>query len=219
MEETNAWERAYERFETPREEIRKFEKRLLHIGAGTWPRSARIVEIFCGRGNGLHALTALGFTNLEGADLSPRLLAKYQGPARCHVCDCRALPFEDASRDVVIVQGGLHHLEQLPGDLHTTLDEARRVLSPRGRLVVIEPWRTPFLRFVHAVTARASARRLSSKLDAFEEMYVHERETYERWLASGPVILRALEERFVPRRSEIAWGKLVFVGEPRARAR
>ncbi|MDB4997037.1 MAG: methylase involved in ubiquinone/menaquinone biosynthesis [Myxococcaceae bacterium] len=217
MEETNAWERAYERFETPREEIRKFEKRLAHVGAGTWPRSARIVEIFCGRGNGLHALTALGFTNVEGADLSPRLLAKYQGPARCHVCDCRALPFEDASRDVVIVQGGLHHLERLPDDLHTTLDEARRVLSARGRLVVIEPWRTPFLRFVHAVTARASARRLSSKLDAFEEMYVHERETYERWLASGPAILRALEERFHPQRSEIAWGKLVFVGEPRAR--
>jgi ubiquinone/menaquinone biosynthesis C-methylase UbiE len=219
VDETNLWERAYERFETPTEEIRKFEKRLLHVGAGTWPRGARIVEIFCGRGNGLHALSALGFTQLEGADLSPRLLAKYDGPARCHVCDCRALPFADGSLDVVIVQGGLHHLEQLPGDLHTTLDEARRVLSSRGKLVVIEPWRTPFLRFVHAVTAQKAARKLWSKLDAFEEMYVHERETYDRWLASGPAILRALEERFVPLRCETAWGKLVFVGEPRAHGR
>jgi hypothetical protein len=80
--ETNAWERAYERFETPREEIRKFEKRLLHIGAAAWPRGASIVEIFCGRGNGLHALAGLGFKKIEGADLSPRLLAKYEGSAR-----------------------------------------------------------------------------------------------------------------------------------------
>jgi hypothetical protein len=49
------WEAAYLRFETPEQEIRKFEKRLLRLGAGAWPRDLRIVELFCGRGNGLRA--------------------------------------------------------------------------------------------------------------------------------------------------------------------
>ena len=71
------WEAAYERFETPRQEIEKFTRRLRRIGAAGWPRDAKIVELFCGRGNGLHALSNLGFTHLEGVDLSPRLVARY----------------------------------------------------------------------------------------------------------------------------------------------
>ena len=66
----NPWEAAYLRFETPQEEVRKFISRLNRIGASQWPRDARIAELFCGRGNGLRALATLGFTNLEGVDLS-----------------------------------------------------------------------------------------------------------------------------------------------------
>src|SRR5215471_20969153 len=73
------WEAAYLRFETPEEEIRKFIGRLNRLGARQWPREAEIVELFCGRGNGLVALQRLGFTRLEGVDLSPRLIAQYKG--------------------------------------------------------------------------------------------------------------------------------------------
>ncbi len=111
------WEKAYGRFETPEQEITKFVKRLNAVGAAKWDRNLRIVELFCGRGNGLHALSRLGFANIEGVDLSESLLAQYQGPAKCYVCDCRQLPFDNASRDVLIVQGGLHHLERFPEDL------------------------------------------------------------------------------------------------------
>ena len=53
------WEAAYLRFETPEQEIQKFLKRLRKLGAGEWPSGAKIVELFCGRGNGLHALERL----------------------------------------------------------------------------------------------------------------------------------------------------------------
>src|SRR4029077_17863706 len=87
------WEAAYLAFETPEQEIHKFVRRLIKLGAPHWPRDAQIVELFCGRGNGLHALRRLGFTNIEGVDLSPSLLAQYSGDAKCHVSDCRQLPF------------------------------------------------------------------------------------------------------------------------------
>src|SRR5438477_12963424 len=79
------WEAAYLRFETPEQEIQKFLRRLQKLGASQWPRDAQIVELFCGRGNGLQALHRLGFNHLEGVDLSPRLLAQYEGSASCTV--------------------------------------------------------------------------------------------------------------------------------------
>src|SRR5579885_547085 len=142
-----AWEAAYLRFETPEEEIQKFIKRLKRLGAAQWPRDSRIVELFCGRGNGLHALSRLGFRNLEAVDLSPRLISQYQGPAIRYVADCRRLPFSNRSKDAVIVQGGLHHLPLLPDDLEQTFAEIHRVLKPEGRVMFVEPWRTPFRTF------------------------------------------------------------------------
>src|SRR6266513_1650687 len=52
----NPSEAAYLRFESPEEEIRKFIRRLTRLGASQWPRDAEIVELFCGRGNGLLSL-------------------------------------------------------------------------------------------------------------------------------------------------------------------
>jgi len=129
---SDPWEAAYLRFETREQETQKFIGRLNRLGAPQWPRDSEIVELFCGRGNGLIALGRLGFTRIEGVDLSPRLVAHYRGPAKCIVGDCRQLPFEDCSKDVLIVQGGLHHLPTLPGDLEQTFSEIHRVLRPGG---------------------------------------------------------------------------------------
>src|SRR5438132_7278717 len=52
------WEAAYLRFETPEQEIQKFIARLNRLGAPQWPRDSEIVELFCGRGNGLIASNA-----------------------------------------------------------------------------------------------------------------------------------------------------------------
>ncbi len=213
------WEGAYLRFETPEQEVRKFRRRLERLGARSWPRDARILELCCGRGNGLRALAELGFERLEGIDLSPRLVALHGGSARCVVGDCRWLPHGSGAFDVVIVQGGLHHLLELPRDLELTLAEASRVLRPAGRFVAVEPWLTPFLRAVHAVASSAVARKCSDKLDAFQTMVEHERATYERWLGAPEPIRALLEHHFEVERCSLRWGKLTFVGRRRGERR
>ncbi len=210
------WEKAYREFETPEQEIRKFMRRLDSAGAASWPRDARIVELFCGRGNGLRALERFGFTRLEGVDLSETLLAQYTGSARLYVGDCRELQFPDASRDLAIVQGGLHHLPTLPDDLERTLAEILRVVRPGGRVMFVEPWSTPFLTAVHALCRMGVVRRLWARLDNLATMIEHERETYEAWLARPGEILALLDECFERERVSIGLGKINFVGRPRS---
>jgi SAM-dependent methyltransferase len=210
------WEEAYLRFETPEEETRKFVRRLKYMGAGQWPRNARIVELFCGRGGGLHALDRLGFYELEGIDWSAALIAEYTGPGKVQVGDCRQLPFRDGSRDILIVQGGLHHLHVLPDDLDRVLGEAGRVLNERGLLLLVEPWRTPFLSFVHTVCRNRIIRRISPKVDALATMIDGERETYEQWLRRPELILHSLHRAFVSEREHFRWGKIYFSGRKRS---
>ena len=210
------WEAAYVRFETPHEEIRKFIRRLRQLGADEWPKQARILDLFCGRGNGLVALERLGFTHLLGVDLSPRLVALYEGVARCFVGDCRDLPARTASQDIAVVQGGLHHLLQLPEDLQRVVAEVHRVLKPGGMFVVVEPWRTPFLDVVHSVGCSAFGRRVWGKMDALATMIEHEGDTYQRWLREPELISTVLRQRFEPAFRRTGWGKLLFVGRRRS---
>jgi SAM-dependent methyltransferase len=209
---SSPWEKAYLRFETPEEEIEKFMRRLRQAGCEEWPKDAKIIELFCGRGNGLHALAKLGFSKVEGADLSASLIAQYSGPAKCYVCDCRELPFKSASRDIIVIQGGLHHLPQLPADLERTLAEIERVLRPGGRFFLVEPWLTPFLRMVHFACKTLPLRKLFTKLDSLATMIDHERRTYEQWLSRPEAIVALLSRHFPEGATQIAWGKIRFLG-------
>ena len=209
------WEAAYLRFESPEEEVRKFIGRLKFMGAMKWPRNAKIVELFCGRGSGLRALHELGFREVEGIDLSPSLAAEYAGPGKVLVGDCRQLPFASASKDILIVQGGLHHLPVLPYDLDRVLAEGVRVLRENGLLVVIEPWATFFLSVAHALCRNRLIRALSPKIDALASMIHFERETYEQWLSQPRLIQDSLRKTFRCERCDFKWGKIYFVGRKR----
>lgn len=206
------WEEAYLRFETPEQEIRKFIVRLNFFWATEWPRDARIVELFCGRGSGLRALHQMGFTQLEGLDLSPSLVAEYVGPGKILVGDCRWLPFGTATKDILIVQGGLHHLPALPEDLDQALADAARVLKDDGLLILVEPWLTPFLSLVHALCRSRVIRMLSPKINALATMIHYERKTYEQWLSQPKLILDSLHKAFQFERCHFRWGKMYFAG-------
>lgn len=212
------WEIAYARFETPAQEVRKFARRLGKLGAANWRRDADVVELFCGRGNGLHALSKLGFTRLAGVDISSSLIAQYRGPAKLSVSDCRRLPFKSRSKDIVIVQGGLHHLKILPQDLEQTLAEISRILRDHGVLAVVEPWLTPFLAFVHRACRSKIARRTFPKLDALAVMIDNERETYEQWLSEPEAIVQLFKQFFSTELYSVQWGKCLYVGRNPARS-
>ena len=206
------WERAYQAFESPEEERRKFVRRLTGLGADTWDRNLRVLEVCSGRGNGLGAWRALGFRRVFGVDLSPALVfGATESGGRSIVGDVRALPVPDASVDVVVVQGGLHHLISTR-DVDNALGEMRRVLAPRGRIIVIEPWLTPFLRLVHAICAVDLVRRLVPRLDALATMIEEERVTYERWLNAPAEHLAVFTRHVAPEILSRRWGKIVLVG-------
>jgi ubiquinone/menaquinone biosynthesis C-methylase UbiE len=210
---TTAWEEAYQRFETPADERRKFVRRLRRLGVHRWNRESKVLEICSGRGNGVVAWRHLGFPNVVGVDLSLALVERSTCRRHCLVGDARRLPIRTASQDVAVVQGGLHHLPSID-DVREALAEMQRVLRPDGRVIIIEPWATPFLQVVHFVTERRFARALSSRLDAFAAMTDHERPTYEAWLSRPQPILAAVAAQFETLVLRRRLGKLVFLGRP-----
>jgi ubiquinone/menaquinone biosynthesis C-methylase UbiE len=112
------------------------------------------------------------------------------------------------------VQGGLHHLPALPDDLEQTVAEMQRVLKRSGRLMIVEPWRTPFLNAAHFISEIPLVRRLSNKMDALAVMTQHEIVTYEQWLSHPEMILKIMHSHFVPLKESFTWGKWRFAGRP-----
>jgi len=206
------WEAAYNRFETPEEEKAKFLRRLKGLGVADLPRHLRVADLLSGRGGNLAALEALGFEDVSGVDLSPELLGRYRGRAKLYVGDCRDLRFADGSMDLVIVQGGLHHLPEFPADLSKCLAEMVRILAPGGIVLFVEPCGTPFLCFVHACCNVKLLRRAWPKLDALAEMIEREKATYFNWLSRKREIRALAREAFDPVVDRSAMGKWYFVG-------
>jgi len=207
------WEAAYRRFETPEEEYAKFKKRFLEMGIDKLPKDSAIADIFCGTGNGLRVLGEWGFTNLTGVDLSPHLIGQAPVNARRVVADCTDLKFPDQSVDYFIVQGGLHHLPRIPEDLDLCLKEVARSLRPGGKFFVVEPWNTPFLQAVHAITRNPVSRYIVPRFDAFATMVEEELETYQQWLSKGELIQEAFERHFRCLSFVCGWGKCQVVAE------
>jgi ubiquinone/menaquinone biosynthesis C-methylase UbiE len=207
------WELAYEAFETPERELRKFIIRLKRIGADQWDRRSRILEVCSGRGTGLRAWQTLGFTDVIGVDYSLALVAAHHRSGLTVLGDARNLPIRSASCDIVVIQGGLHHLFSID-DVERALSEMRRVVTPAGRIVIIEPWRTLFLQVVHAVCDQRAIRRLSPKLDALATMIEEERDTYQRWLNAPDEHLMLIRRYVAPELLQRRWGKLTVVGAP-----
>jgi SAM-dependent methyltransferase len=88
-------------------------------------------------------LAERGF-EVEGIDHSQAMLDKekvrargFEDRVRLRTGDVRALPFDDASFDLVTCTGVLHHLPEI----RTCLAEAARVLRPAGVLCITEPCR------------------------------------------------------------------------------
>jgi ubiquinone/menaquinone biosynthesis C-methylase UbiE len=206
------WEAAYNRFESADEERAKFRRRLLSMGVDTLPQSLRVADLFCGRGNNLAVLEELGFGDIVGVDLSPNLLRLYKGRAKLYVGDCRKMSLPDSSRDLVLVQGGLHHLPVLPDDLDHCFSEIRRILTPDGVVIFIEPWMTPFLWLAHTCCRSWLLRKINPKLDALAVMIDHERTTYEAWLRQPDQIRKVASEHFEPIVDRARMGKWFFMG-------
>lgn len=98
-------------------------------------RKPRILDVGCGTGANLQMLSNFGVA--EGVDVSAEALdfCRARGLAKVEQGAAEALPFEDASFDLVT---GLDVVEHLDDDV-AGLKEMRRVLRPRGRALLFVP--------------------------------------------------------------------------------
>jgi hypothetical protein len=101
----------------------------------------RIVVVGCGEGRVVRLISAAG-ARAVGVEANPRRLAKARAapPAADETYvegDGRALPFDDASADVVLYFGTLHHVPAA-GQARAAAETAR-VLAPGGLAYVTEP--------------------------------------------------------------------------------
>lgn len=111
----------------------------------------RILDLGCGKGRFARALQAEGAA-VTGLDLSSAMLSEAAGVDRVRG-SARSLPFRSGGFDVVLAVEVFEHLD--PATWRATLIEARRVLAPRGTMVVVDkslaswnarrPWLPSFL--------------------------------------------------------------------------
>src|ERR1041385_4002474 len=98
-------------------------------------RRPRILDVGCGTGANLQMLANYGVA--EGVDISPEALefCRARGLSKVRLGPVEALPFADASFDLVT---GLDVVEHLDDDV-AGLSELRRVLRPGGRALLFVP--------------------------------------------------------------------------------
>jgi SAM-dependent methyltransferase len=92
-----------------------------------------ILELGSGGGffrDGRHGVLASDVLPVHGLDLA---------------ADAGRLPFRDAALGAIVMVNVLHHLP----DPSAFFGDAARAVRPGGRLVLIEPWVTPWSRFVY----------------------------------------------------------------------
>jgi ubiquinone/menaquinone biosynthesis C-methylase UbiE len=103
------------------------------------PRGARVLEVGCGRGMALAPIARLCQPRMHAAiDIEPEFVAEARIGAsdagidvQVEVADIRALPFDDASFDVVIDFGTCYHIDRAA----SALVEIARVLAVGGLFV------------------------------------------------------------------------------------
>ena len=105
--------------------------------ASRFASQKRVLDLGCGTGYGTADLARTA-SSAVGIDLAPEAIAyavSHFSSARFLQCSASAMPFPPASFDLAIAFEVIEHLP----DWRNLLEEARRVLGPRGLLIVSTP--------------------------------------------------------------------------------
>ena len=108
------------------------------------PAGARILDVGCGPGQLAFELADRYAFDVTGVDLDPRMIERATARAAAHhgstppptflVADATALPFPDASFDVIVSTLSTHHWD----DVDAGLRDLARVVRPDGRILIWE---------------------------------------------------------------------------------
>lgn len=145
------------RWQTSAKGVAECEREL--VQAAFAPLGQRVLDLGCGEGATLYHLGAPA--GAVGVDLFPDKIAfaQQQLPAcRFLTASVYELPFGAGEFDHVLVRDVIHHLE----DPARMMAECQRVLSPGGRIDVLEPCRYNPLIAAHALLNEAERGELRS---------------------------------------------------------
>jgi ubiquinone/menaquinone biosynthesis C-methylase UbiE len=145
------------RWQTSARGVAEREREL--VEAAFLPLGRRVLDLGCGEGATLYHLG--GPAGAVGVDLFPDKVAfaQQQVPGcRFVAASVYELPFEAGSFDHVLVRDVIHHLEEP----QRFMLECKRMLSPGGRIDVLEPCRYNPLITLHALLNEAERGELRS---------------------------------------------------------
>jgi len=133
----------------------------------------RVAEICCGAGEAFQLLNAPAGLGV-GVDVSPAMLEAARKNIPAETClfvngDATKLPLKDGQFDMVVMLGGIHHVN----DRRRLFSEIHRILKPGGSFVFREPLDDFFL----WRALRAAIYRASSTLEAETEHPLRYRDT------------------------------------------
>src|SRR5262249_23113677 len=118
------------------------EKRFLFRVYQEWYRRIA-AEVPPAPGSALELGSGAGFMNEHIPDLITSEVFPVEGVGR--IVDAGDLPFEAGSLRAVVMTNVFHHLPEP----RRFLDEASRCVRTGGRLVMLEPWNTPWSRLIY----------------------------------------------------------------------
>ena len=130
-----------------------------------------VLDLGCGPGDMLDYLPDVDYL---GIDLSPKYVAEAQrrhrrrARARFVQMDVRALTDIGERFDLVLAQGLLHHFSD-PQAL-TLLKAVTSVMKPGGRLVTVDPTRTPGQRLIARLLVSSDRGRFVRSPDVYEHL-------------------------------------------------
>jgi 2-polyprenyl-3-methyl-5-hydroxy-6-metoxy-1,4-benzoquinol methylase len=115
------------------------EHRARYWAAAALANGRRVLDAGCGTGYGSEMLRDAGAASIAGFDLAEeavrRTSARLGDGADVRLADIHALPFDDASFDLVVCFEVLEHVTEQ----EAAIAELRRVLAPDGVLVISSP--------------------------------------------------------------------------------
>ena len=138
-----------------RAQIRRGASDYLDQAIARYAKDKDVLDYGCYDGWMTPRYRAIGPSSITGLDISENAIikakVKYGDVARFYTGDAHAMPFPDASFDIVVGRGILHHL-----DFDAAVEEIRRVLRPGGRAIFVEPLDdNPGAKLLRALTPRA----------------------------------------------------------------
>ena len=120
---------------------RMYRRVAAEVASGT-PPGTRVLEVGAGTGALAAGLVHLGIA-VTATDLDPAMVhrarRRLRGTALAMQADAAALPFQDASYDLVLATLTVHHWPDIPA----ASSEIARVLRPGGKVLVWEPAKDP----------------------------------------------------------------------------